>query len=115
MLVTSLYKEEFIPGVLIIPITWTQPMLEQSSTAAAAWNFFSRKDAPDLWCAVPVHRSVPDFLLSGRWRFGGQHIRPGGFRPEVAINAEELSGFYIFHRVPNLDAVRVDVSRRPPP
>jgi hypothetical protein len=81
--------------------------------AAPAWNFFRKTDAPDLWCAVPVDRSVPDFLLSGAWGFGGHRMNPGGFRLNAALNAEGLNGFYLFQRVPETGSARGEVSRRP--
>ncbi len=68
---------------------------------APAWNFFRLRDAPDLWCAVPIDRSLPGFLLSGAWGFGGHRIRPGGFRLDAALTAEGLNGFYLFQRVPD--------------
>ena len=60
---------------------------------------FRSADEPDLWCAVPSERSVPRFLLSGAWEFGGHRMRPPGFRPLAAAEAEGLSGFYLFQRL----------------
>jgi hypothetical protein len=65
----------------------------------SAWNFFRRAQEPDLWCAVPINKSVPSFLLSGAWRFGGHRIRPAGFRADAAHHADALSGFYLFHHL----------------
>ena len=87
-------------------------MPEKMRGDASIWNFFCRTDAPDLWCAVPVERSVPRFLLSGHWGYGGRQIAPGGFRLKAALNAESLNGFYLFQRVPNDAAARGDVPRR---
>lgn len=71
----------------------------QGDAEGRSWNFFRRSDEPDLWCAVPAERSVPTFLLSGAWQFGGHRTRPAGFRPSAAVEAATLSGFYLFQHL----------------
>ena len=67
------------------------------------WHFFRREHEDELWCAVLADRSLPPFLLSGDWRFGG-HRRSGddappGFDDGAAAIADRFNGFYLFHLV----------------
>ena len=66
------------------------------------WNFFHRKSEPELWCAVADQDPLPRFLMSGEWRFGGHLVRdretPPGFNPGAAVQADDLSGFYLFQQ-----------------
>jgi hypothetical protein len=66
-----------------------------------SFNLFRRRREPDIYCAVPEDRAVPDFLASKRWAFGGKadlHRNPPGFNPQVARTACQLNGFYVFQR-----------------
>lgn len=65
------------------------------------YNLFSRKDAPDLYCAVPEDRPVPSFIDCD-WQFKGslassQRV-PGGFIPPVAAAGVRMNGYYVFMR-----------------
>jgi hypothetical protein len=64
------------------------------------WNLFRRRHEVDLWCAVPSDHSVPGFLFSGEWGFGGVSQLPDSeFRklqdPEARW-AVQWNGFYLF-------------------
>ena len=75
--------------------------LQSIDAGAMTWNFFIRRDSPELWCAVPAERSVPRFLISEAWRFGGHRGWPGGFNPLSARESDRLNGFYLFHHLPS--------------
>lgn len=64
------------------------------------WNFFRRADEPELWCAVPASEALPNFLLSGEWRFSGHQLgnnrNPPGFNAEAAEVGEHYNGFHLF-------------------
>lgn len=64
------------------------------------WNVFRRRDESDLWCAVPSDHSVPVFLLSGGWTFGGSSTSEDSQLPNIvrpdALKAVQLNGFYLF-------------------
>ena len=86
-------------------------MSELQEANGATWHFFRRSDEPDIWCAVPAERSLPRFLLSGEWQFGGHRTRPAGFRLAAAHESAGLNGFYLFHRVPDRAFVGGEMSR----
>jgi len=56
----------------------------QTHSQTVTYNLFARKDAPELYCAIPEDRPVPDFIDCD-WRFKGSLDRsqraPGGFIP----------------------------------
>lgn len=67
---------------------------------AAAFNLFRRREAPDLFCAVPEDRAVPHFIAGETWEFGGRiaadsHEQPG-FDGQIASRAARFNGFYLF-------------------
>lgn len=67
---------------------------------ARAFNLFRRKAEPDLFCAVPEDRAVPDFIDGDAWEFGGRidsetHQRPG-FDARTAGRLARVNGFYFF-------------------
>ena len=65
------------------------------------YNLFARKDATELFCAIPEDRPVPDFI-DRDWQFKGSVDRsqnaPGGFIPPVAAASVRLNGYYVFMR-----------------
>lgn len=80
----SLYVHKYMQGSLIPP-----------------YNLFSRKDAPELYCAIPEDRPVPDFI-NGDWQFMGvlasYQCAPGGFIHKVAATSVQMNGYYVFMR-----------------
>ena len=71
------------------------------ATTLPPYNLFARKDAPELYCAIPEDRPVPDFIDCD-WQFKGSLDRsqnaPGGFIPPVAAASVRLNGYYVFMR-----------------
>lgn len=62
-------------------------------------NLFRRKGEADLFCAVPEHVPVPNFVTAGEW----QYARPldietlSGFDATAARASTAANGFYLFH------------------
>jgi len=87
--------EPYIPSR---PFSMREPA---RATTLPPYNLFARKDAPELYCAIPEDRPVPDFIDCD-WRFKGSLDRsqraPGGFIPPVAAASVRLNGYYVFMR-----------------
>jgi hypothetical protein len=69
-------------------------------SVADSFNLFRRKEAPELFCAVPEDRAVPRFIAGESWEFGGRisgdsHFQPG-FDRSAARSATGMNGFYLF-------------------
>ena len=65
-------------------------------------NLFRRRDASDLYCAVPEARPVPAFIRTPAWEFVGKMDRESplaGFRERAARVAMHHQGFYAFNRI----------------
>ncbi|PVE21167.1 hypothetical protein DC522_28145 [Microvirga sp. KLBC 81] len=63
------------------------------------YNLFRRKDAADLYCAVPENVPVPAFVTEDRWEYA-QSLDIGtlsGFDADAAQVSSEANGFYLFH------------------
>ncbi|WP_063776629.1 hypothetical protein, partial [Microvirga massiliensis] len=63
------------------------------------YNLFRRKDAADLYCAVPEDVALPAFLIEDTWDYA-QALEVGalsGFDAAAAEAAALLNGFYLFH------------------
>ena len=69
-----------------------------------AYNVFRRKREPNLCCAVPQRRPVPEFIQGETWDFGWTIADPVtiplGFQPEAAAEAMRLMGYYLFQAFP---------------
>lgn len=84
--------------------TLQHPFAMHKSAQAAllpSYNLFARKDAPELYCAIPEDRPVPEFIDCD-WQFKGsvdrsQHA-PGGFISPVAAASVRMNGYYVFMR-----------------
>lgn len=64
-----------------------------------AYNLFRSTQQEGLVCAVPEERSVPSFVASPRWQFGGRldtGEAPLGFDREAAATGVRFNGFYLF-------------------
>jgi hypothetical protein len=65
-----------------------------------AYNLFRSTGTNALICAVPEERSVPGFLTSRSWEFGGRidggRDIPLGFDARAAATAIRFNGFYLF-------------------
>ena len=74
-----------------------------SPSLTSTWHFFRRSAECELWCAVPAHRALPAFLLSGDWLYTGHRLgqgaTPPGFDHGAAAVAERFNGFYLFQLV----------------
>ena len=69
-----------------------------------ACNVFRRKREPILWCAVPQHRPVPEFIQGDPSDFDSTitdpMMIPLGFQPKAAMEAMRVLGFYLFQALP---------------
>jgi hypothetical protein len=65
-----------------------------------SYNLFRNKFTSALVCAVPEERSVPGFVTSRTWEFGGtldgQKDVPLGFDSRAAATGIRFNGFYLF-------------------
>ncbi len=64
------------------------------------FNLFRRRGAPELVCAVPEDRAVPNFIAGETWEFGGKisgnsRAHPG-FDASLASEVARYNGFYLF-------------------
>ncbi|GJE57986.1 hypothetical protein [Methylobacterium trifolii] len=68
-----------------------------------SYNLFQLKSVEGLCCAVPEACSVPPFIGSGRWAFGGklgaEDALPLDFDGRAADTAVRFNGFYLFQTV----------------
>jgi hypothetical protein len=64
-----------------------------------AYNLFRRRSEPDLVCAVPEDRAVPQFVTAGDWEFGGKTSGTpmGDFDLQAARASVRFNGFYLYH------------------
>lgn len=71
-----------------------------SDPRMVTWHFFRRTTESELWCAVPAHRALPGFLMSGDWHYSGhklgQGATPPGFDQTAAAVGDRFNGFYLF-------------------
>jgi hypothetical protein len=63
------------------------------------YNLFRRKDAADLYCAVPEDVAVPAFLTEDSWEYARsfEGAALSGFNTVAAKASALLNGFYLFH------------------
>lgn len=69
----------------------------------SAYNLFRSTQQDGLVCAVPEERSVPSFVISPQWQFGGRlegSEAPLGFDREAALTGVRFNGFYLFASFP---------------
>ncbi|KAB1072531.1 hypothetical protein F6X53_28000 [Methylobacterium soli] len=68
------------------------------------YNVFRRKREPNLCCAVPQRRPVPEFIQGETWDFAltiaDPVTVPLGFQPEAAAEAMRQIGYYLFQAFP---------------
>ena len=64
-----------------------------------AYNLFRRKDATDLFCAVPEDIPVPVFVTPQAWSYAcSLDIQAlSGFDAAAAETSAGANGFYLFH------------------
>ncbi|KAA2238159.1 adenylosuccinate synthetase [Salinarimonas soli] len=64
-----------------------------------AYNLFRRRSEPDLVCAVPEDRTVPEFVTASDWEFGGKTTGApmGDFDLQAARASVRFNGFYLYH------------------
>jgi hypothetical protein len=66
----------------------------------STYNVFRRKQDPDLCCAVPEDRPVPEFIRPDGWEFLAKIPEsarvPQGFSDRAARAGVRFNGFYIF-------------------
>lgn len=86
------------------------PAADHPSVDEFTYNLFRHRCLPELVCAVPEDRPVPDFIGSGRWAFEQplrpQEVRPCGFDGKAAQVGVRFNGFYLFHAVAAVPALR---------
>jgi hypothetical protein len=79
------------------------PAADGRAKRDCAYNLFQNKERPELICAVPQDRPVPQFLVAERWSFARslhpEESAPPGFRDRAATTGARFSGFYLFHFV----------------
>ena len=67
------------------------------------FNIFCRRDEPDLRCAVPEERPVPEFLQGPIWEFTGKidgsALAVLAFGTSAVADAILIHGYYIFQHV----------------
>jgi hypothetical protein len=79
-----------------------EPLLASASPPAreCTYNLFRNRRRPDLFCAVPEHRPVPNFLAPRDWAFERSlHVAepaPAGFDDRAATVGVRFNGFYLF-------------------
>ena len=80
----------------------SDPLLASASPPAREWtyNLFRNRQRPELLCAVPEHRPVPNFLIREDWTFE-RPLRvaepaPAGFEDRAATVGVRFNGFYLF-------------------
>ncbi len=90
-----------------------QKAQRQAEPSDYAYNLFRNKDLPDIVCAVPEDRPVPDFIRTDRWIFE-QPLRPLdacplGFHKAAAHVGVRFNGFYLFQVITAFPAVKAAV------
>ena len=68
-----------------------------------AYNLFRSTQQEGIVCAVPEERSVPAFVISPQWQFGGRldgSETPLGFDRQAAMTGVRFNGFYLFASFP---------------
>jgi hypothetical protein len=87
-----------------------QPTPVQPKVDECTYNLFRNRCLPELICAVPEDRPVPDFIGSARWTFEQplrpQEARPSGFDGQAARAGVRFNGFYLFHAFAAAPALR---------
>jgi hypothetical protein len=80
----------------------SNPLLVCASPSAreCTYNLFRNRQRPELLCAVPEHRPVPNFLIREDWTFE-RPLRvaepaPAGFEDRAATVGVRFNGFYLF-------------------
>ena len=72
----------------------------QQNLRDCSYNLFRNIDRPELLCAVPLDKPVPEFIQNDRWVFQAtlypSDPQPPGFRPHAAQSGTRLNGFYLF-------------------
>ena len=76
------------------------PKLATDELRSCTFNLFRNRQRPQLICAVPEDRLVPNFVTREDWLFE-RHLRPGeapppGFSTRAATVGLQYSGFYLF-------------------
>ena len=71
----------------------------------SSYNLFRRKLEPDLCCAIPQDKPIPAFVDGNAWEFAGTVTdtgprMPAGFKRSAAPIAVSLTGYYVFHALP---------------
>ncbi len=75
-----------------------------------AYNLFRNKDLPEIVCAVPEDRPVPEFIGPDHWIFE-QPLRPSdtcppGFQKAAAHAGVRFNGFYLFQVIAAFPAAK---------
>ena len=64
------------------------------------WNIFEAIETFGLLCAIPAEMPLPDFLISGSWRFhchgGHDNMLLAYLDTYPAIHGAYTNGFYLF-------------------
>jgi hypothetical protein len=71
---------------------------QSEEVSMRTYNLFRRKNAADLYCAVPVDVAVPSFITDRKWEFA-QAVDIGalsGFDAAAAEVSAAVNGFYLF-------------------
>jgi hypothetical protein len=84
--------------------------LKSQGVSLESFNLFRRKEVPELLCAVPEDRIVPEFIAGESWEFGGKITSHSphqpGFDGSAASAAARYNGFYLFHAWKPCDPVQ---------
>ena len=87
-----------------------RPDPTQPVTDRCAYNLFRSKSLPDIVCAVPEDRPVPNFIDSDQWAFE-QPLRPSdacpaGFHEHAARAGVRFNGFYLFYALASSSVIQ---------
>ncbi len=80
----------------------SDPLLVSAGPPAreCTYNLFRNRQRPELLCAVPEHRPVPNFLIREDWTFEWPlrvaEPAPAGFEDRAATVGVRFNGFYLF-------------------
>lgn len=75
---------------------------DRLTQSSCVYNLFRNKHYPDIFCAVPEIRCVPNFITGKAWIFDSKIADltqlPPGFDQGAARTAVRFNGFYLFQQ-----------------
>jgi hypothetical protein len=83
-----------------IPTAIHRPERSEMETRDCVYNLFRNKQRPEILCAVPEDRPVPNFVVAEQWSvlrpLRPSDISPAGFQPRAASAGVRFNGFHLF-------------------